>query len=35
MNWNVTQFDGGNPITTRAARQVSAMERIYFPATKS
>ena len=23
MNWNNTQFDGGQPITLRAARQVS------------
>jgi hypothetical protein len=22
MNWNNTQFDGGEPITVRAARQV-------------
>jgi hypothetical protein len=22
MNWNNTQFDGGDPITVRAARQV-------------
>lgn len=27
MNWNNTQFDGGDPITIRAARQVSSMLR--------
>jgi hypothetical protein len=30
MNWNNTQFDGGDPITTRAAQQVSAILK-YVP----
>jgi len=25
MNWNDTQFDGGEPITIRAARQVGGI----------
>lgn len=31
MNWNNTQFDGGDPITTRAADQVGSILR-YVPA---
>ena len=31
MNWNQTQFDGGEPITTGAARQVSGILK-YIPA---
>jgi hypothetical protein len=27
QNWNATQFDGGWPITVRAARQVGAILR--------
>jgi hypothetical protein len=27
MNWNNTQFDGGEPITLRAARQVANILR--------
>lgn len=30
MNWNQTQFDGGDPITIRAARQVSGILK-YIP----
>lgn len=30
MNWNQTQFDGGDPITLRAARQVSGILK-YIP----
>jgi hypothetical protein len=30
MNWNNTQFDGGEPITIRAAKQVSAILK-YIP----
>ena len=30
MNWNNTQFDGGDPITIRAARQVRAILK-YIP----
>jgi hypothetical protein len=32
MNWNTSQFDGGLPITLRAAREVSRVLR-YVPGT--
>lgn len=34
MNWNQTQFDGGEPITLRAARQVSGILK-YVPTDES
>lgn len=34
MNWNQTQFDGGEPITTGAARQVSGILK-YIPSEES
>lgn len=34
MNWNQTQFDGGEPITTGAARQVSGILK-YVPSDES
>lgn len=34
MNWNQTQFDGGEPITTGAARQVSGILK-YIPSDES
>ena len=31
MNWNDTQFDGGMPITIRAARQVGSILKYSGP----
>lgn len=31
MNWNNTQFDGGDPITTRAAKQVGSILKYFDP----
>jgi hypothetical protein len=34
MNWNQTQFDGADPITIRAARQVSGILK-YIPSSEN